>query len=473
MKKFCITLSILLASSIMAHAQYISEVLEYKPAPGQQTNSSPWGVPQAAKSLVGTVTGSMSLGAFGGYVIFKFGKPVENNPDNPFGVDFTVFGNPLVNWSEPGVVWVMKDENGNGLPDDTWYELAGSDYYFSSTIKNYEVTYTNLKQSIAANVPWSDNRGKTGFVSANSFHTQPYYPLADSFPSVGTENYTLKGTFIAGAVDSTANTNIKSYKRAFGYADNLFRGSAPYTVPDNPYTLQKENSGGDALDIDWAVDANGNYINLDKIDFVKVQNGMLANGSWLGEVSTEVTGAVAVTPDKSITGVEDMIVIKDVPKQIDTSKYQLEVFVFHKGRLQPGKTINWSTNVAEAAVDANNVLTLTKTSDVIVTATLAENANIRAIITSKVVVKEITTAIPSQSAKPYIRLYPNPATEYIKIGGVSEVAVSIFNISGKMIFSHEQYAEGQTINISDWAKGIYILQIKGKTSVSFLKFTKK
>ena len=473
MKKFCIIISMLLTFSIMAQAQYISEVLEYKPAPGQQTNSSPWGVPQATKSLVGTVTGSMGLGAFGGYVIFKFGKPVENNPDNPFGVDFTIFGNPLVDWSEPGVVWVMKDENGNGLPDDSWYELAGSDYYFSSTIKNYEVTYTNPKQIIAANIPWSDNKGKTGFVSANSFHTQPYYPLADSFPSVGTENYTLKGTRIAGAVDSTSNTNIKSYKRAFGYADNQFRGSAPYTVPDNPYTLQKENSGGDAFDIDWAVDANGNYVNLDRIDFVKVQSGMLANGSWLGEVSTEVTGAVAVAPDKSISGVEDMIVIKDLPKQIDTSKYQLEVFLFHKGRLQPGKTINWSTNVADATVDANNVLTVTKTADVTITAKLAENVGITASATSKVVLKEISTAIPSSFAKPDIRLYPNPATEYIKIGGVDEVAVSIFNISGTVIFSQEHYTDGQTISISDWAKGLYILQIQSNTAVSFLKFTKK
>ena len=126
-KKIVILILALVCVKTM-QAQYISEVLEYKPAPGQFINSSPWGIPNSAKSLIGGVTGSMSLGAFGGYVVFKFANPVENDPDNPYGVDFTIYGNPLDEWSEQGIVSVMQDENGNGLPDDTWYELAGSDY---------------------------------------------------------------------------------------------------------------------------------------------------------------------------------------------------------------------------------------------------------------------------------------------------------------------------------------------------------
>ena len=72
----------------MAGAQYISEVMEYRPAPGQFINTSPWGFPAAASSIVGDVNGSMCLGSFGGYVIFRFDEPVENHPDNPYGVDF-------------------------------------------------------------------------------------------------------------------------------------------------------------------------------------------------------------------------------------------------------------------------------------------------------------------------------------------------------------------------------------------------
>jgi len=123
-------------------AQYISEVIQYVPAPGQLVNTA-WGSPRSAASLVGGMNGSMTLGSFGGYVVFRLEGPVDNHPDNPYGVDFTIYGNPVAEWSEPGIVSVMKDVNYNGNPDDTWYELAGSDYFFSSTLKDYRVTYEN------------------------------------------------------------------------------------------------------------------------------------------------------------------------------------------------------------------------------------------------------------------------------------------------------------------------------------------
>ena len=45
--------------------------------------------------------------------------------------------------SEPGIVMVSKDENGNGLPDDTWYELKGSADADSvgKVIYGYTITY--------------------------------------------------------------------------------------------------------------------------------------------------------------------------------------------------------------------------------------------------------------------------------------------------------------------------------------------
>jgi len=181
-------------------AQYITEVMEYTPAPGQLINVVPWGTPCGAQSIMGGVNGSLCLGAFGGSVIFRFNDPVENDPENPFGIDFTIFGNAIVNWSEPGVVWVMKDENENGEPDDSWYELAGSDYWFSSTKKEYRVTYTNPGGYEAQDVPWEDNLGNSGVIRANSLHTQPYYPLHDSFPIIDPDHYILEGTLLAGLV---------------------------------------------------------------------------------------------------------------------------------------------------------------------------------------------------------------------------------------------------------------------------------
>lgn len=458
--------------SQITNAQYISEVLEYKPAPGQFTNSAPWGVPASANSLIGTVTGSMSLGAFGGYVIFKFEKPVVNHSDNPFGVDFTIFGNPLGDWSEHGIVSVMKDENGNGLPDDTWYELAGSDYFFSSTIKRYEVTYNNPKQPTAADVPWFDNHGNSGFVLAKSFHTQPYYPSIELFPNVNPSEYTLSGTLVANQVDRTNLTTIKSYKKAFGYADNQLRGTAPYTLPDNPYTPEKENAGGDAFDISWAVDENGEYVDLDVIHFVKVHTGVMGDGGWLGEISTEITGAVAVTPNPSITGELDMIVIKALPNEIEGNSFQMEAFAYHKGRWEKDRVINWTSNLAGASVNSSNLLTFTSSGEVTLTASLADRPDITATVSTTLIYDETFSGITHKKLDK-ISIYPNPAANNMHVTELNNATVEIYNITGTCVFSMSEYSSSQAISVAHLVSGIYIMKINESNESKTIRFIKK
>ena len=451
-------------------AQYISEVLEYKPAPGQFINSSPWGILNSANSLIGGVTGSMSLGAFGGYVIFKFANPVEDHPDNPFGVDFTIFGNPLNDWSEPGIVSVMKDENENGLPDDTWYELAGSEYFFSSTIKNYEVNYTNPNQDSAADVPWADNQGNSGAVLANGAHVQPYYPLADSFPEVASNEYSLSGTRVADEVD-TVPTFIKSYQKAFGYVDNQLRGIAPYTLPDNPYTPEKENSGGDAFDIIWAVDTNGEYVDLNEIHFVKVHNAVLADAGWLGEVSTEITGAVDVTPDNSITGITDLIVLKSLPDTIIGNSYQLEAFAFDNGRWDKEATINWDINLPDATINSENLLNFSSSGKLTVIASLEENPSITAIDSVFLVYQNDPSSISSNYFEA-LKLYPNPALESITIEGANNASIEIYEITGNKVMTIERHGESQPVSITHLTNGIYIVKISKEKSSRILRFVK-
>lgn len=454
------------------NAQYISEVLEYTPAPGQFINSSPWGVPKSANSLIGGVMGSMSLGAFGGYTVFKFENPVENHSDNPFGVDFTILGNPLDEWSEQGIVYVMKDENVNGLPDDIWYELAGSEYFFSSTIKGYEITYTNPNQAAASDVPWSDNQGNSGYVLANGFHNQPYYPLVDSFPSVNPVEYTLSGTRVADEVDRTIPTYIKSYRKAFGYVDNQLRGAAPYTVPDNPYTYEKENSGGDAFDIDWAVDANGEYVNLDEIDFIKVQNGVLADAGWLGEISTEITGAVVVSPDASISGELDMIIIKNLPDTIRGNSFQIEAFAYHKGRWNKDKTLNWSSNLGDASVNETNLITFTSSGEITLTASLSDRPEITATV-STVLVYDDTLSSIAQNNMSDINIYPNPASDNIYMKGLDNVSVEIYNIMGNRVLIKKNYSGNQPISVAQLMNGIYIVKINATNTNKTIQFIKK
>ena len=453
----------------LVRGQYISELFEYKPAPGQHINAAPWGIPSSAATIKGGVNGSLSLGAFGGYVVFGFDQPVENHPDNPYGIDFSIFGNPLNGLSEPAIVYVMKDENQNGLPDDTWYELAGSDYSFSSSMRDYEVTYSNPGGSTAADVPWSDQLGNTGFIFTNTNHTQAYYPLADSFPSVHQNEYTLTGSYIRMPVDSSTSTFVKFPQRVFGYADNQMRGSASYNIPDNPYTEEVEHSGCDAFDIGWAVDSAGNYVELDAIHFVKVQTAVMAYGGWLGEASTEITGAVDVEPDNGISGITKCLVIKDLPVKLTESTHQLEVFAFDKGRLQPGQEIIWSVNMDEAGIDENHVLTVTESGELEIAAAMADDPTITATVTTTV---DLSSAIELPFAVHHILLWPNPAKDVIRISGCENAAIKMTGISGKVFYEGFSERKEKTIRIAHLPPGVYLVGIEQDGLYTFKKFIK-
>jgi hypothetical protein len=492
------------------HSQYIAEVLEYVPAPSQYMNAVPWSAPSSPASIVGGINGSLSLGGFGGYVVFRFEEAVENDPDHPFGVDFTLFGNPMPNWSEPGIVSVMKDENGNGQPDDTWFELAGADHNFSSTVRNYSVTYRNPGTDTATDIPWSDNLGQTGFVKANSFFRQPYYPLQDSFPAIGQEQYTLSGTLIRSTVDTGFATSIYSLRRAFGYVDNQFRGAPPYTLPDNPYTPEVEHAGGDAFDISWAVDDAGNYTELDRIHFIKVHSAVNDGAGWLGQISTEITGAVVTIPDPSVTGTDELVVIREIPPVLDTTDYQLEVFTFSHGRLNTQEQIRWSSSMPGTIVDDENILHVSGSGELTLTATLADNANVHTSISTFInLALERADRISGQAP---FSVYPNPAGDFVMLKGLpvdgngtapkwvrneqaeiqpdyssrngagskgnsvpgsSGPVVRIFDISGKQVMATSMEDPGEKLQIGHLSVGIYMLNVTSGSGTYTAKFIKQ
>jgi hypothetical protein len=462
---------LLLLSFIISKAQYISQVMEYRPAPGQLINEVPWGTPAAARSIEGDISGSLSLGAFGGYVIFRFSTPVENDPLNPYGVDFTIFGNPMPDWSEPGVVWVMRDENENGEADDSWYELAGSDYWFSTTRKEYRVSYSNPGGDLAADVPWKDHQGIQGIIRANSVHTQSYYPLADSFPDIDPLSYTLEGTLLQGMVYEQAS-GMSSVRRAFGYADNQMRGTGPHTMPDNPYTREVEHAGGDSFDIDWAVDSDGVHVELDRIDFIKVQSSILADGGWLGELSTELTGAVDVSPDASLSGETEMVVIRDLPPVLETGEYQMEVLVFQMGHPLNDRSVLWTTNHPGATVNEAGMLSVSEEGSLTLTAMLADRPEIYAAVSTTVQFAQTALADHSGYSEKLL-LYPNPGTDYFRLKGCRNCSLFLYDASGRELVRVELYQEEMALDISAYSAGIYLVKMEQGSETAWLKLIKR
>jgi len=280
------------------YSKYISNVFDFRPAVGQFTNEIPLYtsgnteasiISAAKKAIVGSNTTMISLGGFGGYVVFGFDHTIPNMG----GRDFKVLGNAF--WGneanearagscEPGIIMVAYDKNKNGKPDeDEWYEIAGSEYFKNTTTKNYSISYFKPdpnKLPVVGNefwqvnseyIKWQDNAGNSGYKSQNVFHDQSYYPLW-----IADASYTLKGTRIAdNFYDQSGEGSYwvgKSFE--FGYADN-----AP------------NNDEASNIDISWAVDKNGKYVKLPGIDFIKIYTAINQEAGWLGEVSTEVSGA--------------------------------------------------------------------------------------------------------------------------------------------------------------------------------------
>ena len=217
-------------------------IVAFLPAAGQfvneGANSSGWGgafTKKNANTLKGIVEGyvstGVSLGSFGGYVVMDFGEPAKdatgkvtggifNDAANAYGVDFTLYGNALSSWAEPGCVQVSED-------GETWYTLAGNLHYQTPTytvatdetvtetdeegnalsdfktitvsksgaIWNYSVTYTNPvaendtlatgeSGTTGKNVVYSytglSENGK-GRVLFNNWHRHNYFPLLNNY----------------------------------------------------------------------------------------------------------------------------------------------------------------------------------------------------------------------------------------------------------------------------------------------------
>lgn len=359
-----------------ADAQFISKILDYTPAPGQFTNADNIGTPSAATSLVGTNRGMLSLGAFGGSVTVYFQDGIKNDPANPYGVDFTIYGNPTLTWSEPGIIQVMKDENHNGIADETWYEIAGSEHFWNTTIYNYSATYQNNGSTQAGNIQWTDNQNSSGFIPVNSYHQQPYYPKADLFPTIPTDKYTLKGTRLTNPIDLTNPGQVISYHKTFGYADNTPVLSYTEKLPDNPYTATIEGSGGDAIDIDWAVDASRQHVKLDEIHFIRIYTGMNAIVGWLGEVSTEITGIRDVEP-ASISSNQTVIVVQEFASKIAVGQSQtLNAILFEKGIPQTNLPINWSIDNTDLATIQSGKLVTKKAGTIKLKGSSTSNSDI-------------------------------------------------------------------------------------------------
>lgn len=277
-----------------------NKVWEYTPAPGQFVGEMKTGgfdgTETTQEAAVAYAEGRLkekiwvSLGAFGGYIVVGFDHSIPKRAMAEGEYDFTIQGNAFDGSSEPGIVWVMQDINKNGEPDDEWYELRGSDTDKEGTIQNYAVTYYRPAGK-QMDVQWTDSEGKSGCIDyLITYHQQDYY-----YPAwIKSDTYTLYGTRLApNNVQDPTTGYWDNQSYGWGYVDNF---------------SETDNLGGDVVDgsgqtngfrIANAMYRDGTPVDLQYVDFIKIQTGVQVKSGWLGEVSTEVFSFsdLSVAPD--------------------------------------------------------------------------------------------------------------------------------------------------------------------------------
>ena len=378
--------------TMWANHPWLTRVYEYRPAPGQFINTLPLarvGEPvdsvlaRCRASICGRIDTTtqifqgqvitridtvwaeslISLGGYGGYVIVGFDHPVVNMHTWDFDIQGNAFYSDMMvsgGSCEPGIVMVGVDADGDGVPSDgdKWYELAGSEYSHPKTQHDYTITYyrpdENKPKTPSATdhslidttyIRWTRNDvnpdSTSGYMSRNSFHMQPYWPLWLQ----GEETLTFSGTKMrCNAVDiggNDGNPYFVQFCFPWGYVDNL---------PNHPSRQPGVDGYNPGFKIDWAVDEQGRHVNLTHIDFIKVYNAVNQYCGWIGETSTEVAAGIDYHPD----AVMPVVIEGDVngDGEVSVSDINSVIDVILGGATLPSADVNGDGEVGVSDVNA-------------------------------------------------------------------------------------------------------------------------
>ena len=315
------------------------------------------------KFKTGYVSTGVSLGMAGGYVQFDMGNNrIQNNANNKYGIDFIVYGNAFVGnpeaagvqVSNDGVNWYTLAGSRHYMSDTKWNQnISYVRLTADNTSLNDAFTAAGIYVSTNFEVPSSDNAsdvdaaiGKatwtgvpqlTGSTYPKTYSTATpaaaaWWPEYAQDSNNKDENYgnvwnidnTVNGVswLRSGSAEVITYTGVTTVEDdmvvlnegataapsqaemtdvyQWGYADVRVNGSQYGTIVNNPYAdAPSAVGGGDGFDLSWAVDANGNPVQLSSVRYVRVYSAVLFSAGVFGETSAEVCGLYVANGDGS------------------------------------------------------------------------------------------------------------------------------------------------------------------------------
>lgn len=293
------------------------KVTDYLCVNSQYTNGGYGTSPEA------TLGGSaVSLGNFGGYITYYYDKPLVDDPNNKYGLDFYVYGNANVDSStatgtsffEPAQAWVSEDGK-------TWYALAGSAHYDDGVEWDYRIQYT---KTVGGRTAWTDSLGNSHAGSSHSGvwpNSQTYYMNAQA----AADSIALSGILLPASNGSqtVVGEALDAYPVNWGYADVFANGTIGADVA--PYEDNRDHKhGSNGFDLAWAVDGNGSPVDVSGKEFhyVKLQTASNIWHTSFGEKSPEIAQVMRTAAQEAAVGKTSApagVTISDGAKSIDVN----------------------------------------------------------------------------------------------------------------------------------------------------------
>ncbi|MCE5321759.1 hypothetical protein LLG46_00420 [bacterium] len=267
----------------------VNDPLWYSPGPGQFVNNplynnplrcigspdgadEPWSPKHSASVGYVTTLGDRDTTNDLGWIILGFSEPVQDNPKNPYGLDFVVFSNC---------------------------------YFITAIAPEYDPGYR-----------WQE----VAFVEISNDLVNWYLIRPNILPSelVGGMDTGASETVLSGYAEYTPSIHLPTSSASYDPFCTVTRTAEElYSVPERPSVPECYNTlrfdyvsgGGDAFDIADAVvesspgvptlDTNGNEIpaGLSEFKYVRLTDAVAGDSaSGLGEISAEIDAVSAVRP---------------------------------------------------------------------------------------------------------------------------------------------------------------------------------
>lgn len=346
----------------------------------------------------------------------------------------------------------------------------GITYTFQSNGMKSQIAYNwvhdNLSQGYAMGV-YLDN-ADTAFVVHHNVIWNVGYAIHTNLPAVNHEIYNntvwkcanaMGGSGTGSIVNQIVKNNLsdKAWSKYTTTSNNLTTSAPLFTdAANNDYTLQ---TGSPAIDYGVAIPGITDSFTGTAPDAGAYEQGV---AKW-------TPGMTGITPMSPIVFKQNQTITFDAIPKLSLGLSDIIVNATASSNLNT--TLTSSDPSIVSIVNGNLHIVATGTCTITANQPGDENYNAAPSVSQSVVVDDIQT-IDNNINNSIIKLFPNPATNKIKIQLPEAISneIEIRNTSGQLVLNTKADTEMIEMNVSGLVDGVYFVTVKTGVSSTVIKF---